>query len=209
MCLYSQKSPHYFLYTFIISQSRFSSDFIFAIIFHIWERMHMGDIFKEQLVKRKPSALHKLCRAGLVLGVVAAFVLGEMLVPGWGITIALIAGFVAYFLNNRLNLEYEYTLTNGELDIDIIYNKASRKRVFSGIVKDFDLMAHVEDTTRAHDFDNAMATVDYSGGETTPNTYAFLAAYKGKRLKVIFEPNDMMLKAISTTLTPRKLFRKV
>jgi hypothetical protein len=169
----------------------------------------MGDIYKEQIIKRKPNTKTTIYRAGLIGAVALVFIVGTFYLGGWGTTLALIAGFGAYFAMGFLYVEYEYTFTSGELDIDIIYNKSRRKRVFSGQVKDFDIMAHVGDKVRMGDFSSAQETVDYSSGVVSDDTYAFLANYKGKRLKVIIEPNEMVFKAIASSLTPRKLFKKV
>jgi hypothetical protein len=169
----------------------------------------MGDVFKEQIVKRKPTAMTTVYKAGLVAAVILVFFVGNLYLGGWGLTLALVAGFGAYMLMNRLNIEYEYIFTNGELDIDAIYNKSRRKRLYNGNVKDFEVMAHVEDKNHTGDFNSAQETLNYSSGVITNDTYAFLTAYKGKRVKIIFEPNEMMVKAIATVLTPRKLHRKV
>jgi hypothetical protein len=53
-----------------------------------------------------------------------------------------------------------------------------------------------------------METRDYSSGETSPDSYAFLINKDGKRLKIIIEPNDKMLKAIAGTVGRSKLHLK-
>jgi hypothetical protein len=169
----------------------------------------MGDVFKEQIVKKNPSARNTFIKVASVTAVALIFIIGTIYLGQWALYIAVAAGFGAYVLMGRQNVEYEYIFTNGELDIDIIYNKSRRKRLFTGNVSDFEVMAHVEDVNHIGDFNSATETLDYSSGGVTDNTYAFLAAYKGKRLKIIFEPNDMMMQAISKNLTPRKLFKKV
>jgi hypothetical protein len=168
----------------------------------------MGDVFKEQIVKRQPNAKNTAIKAGLIAGVVIIFFVANIFIGQWGLYVAVAAGFFAYILMGRQNVEYEYIFTNGELDIDIIYNKSKRKRLFSGRVTDFEIMAHVEDKNRVGDFNSATETHDYSSGVVSNDSYAFLTAYKGKRLKIIFEPNEMMMKCISSVLTPRKLIKK-
>jgi hypothetical protein len=168
----------------------------------------MNDIFKEQIVKRKATTLHAAIRFGLIFGVALTFIIGTIY-SAWGVYIAVLAGLGAWFIMGRLNVEYEYVFTNGELDIDIIYNKASRKRIFNGRVADFEIMAHVDDVNHMGSFMGATATANYSSGETTESTYAFLTHYQGKRMKIIFEPNEMMFTAIATSLPPRKLFKRV
>ena len=169
----------------------------------------MNDIFKEQIVKRKPTARDALIRVLLLLAVVVVIMFA--LIMGWGTMVFMIgaaAGFGAFMLMSFLNVEYEYIFTNGDLDIDVIYNRSRRKRLFSAHVNEFEVMAHVEDKNRAGEFSGAQDTRDYSSGVVGSNTYAFLTTYEGKHTKIIIEPNEMMLKAISTVLTRRKLHIK-
>ena len=170
----------------------------------------MGDVFKEQLVKKITTGKDTASNIGIVaLAVIIFFFCTTIQALGPFLIFILIAlGAVCYFLITRRNIEYEYIFTNGDLDIDAIYNKSKRKRLFSSSVKDFEIMAPVQDTAHTHELSGATETKDYSSGVTGPNTYAFMTSYKGKRLKIIIEPNDMMLKAFSTVLTPRKLIKK-
>ncbi len=45
-------------------------------------------------------------------------------------------GFGAWWLTCKLNVEYEYIITNGTIDIDKITNKSSRKRIATFELKD-------------------------------------------------------------------------
>ena len=169
----------------------------------------MGDVFNEQIVKKQRSFNDNLKRAGIVaIVVIISFAVLFVLPPHirtFAIIIIAAVIFGALFLMSFLNVEYEYVYTNGELDIDIIYNRSRRKRLFSTIVKDFEIMAHIEDKTHESAFSGAQETINCHSGEIGPNTYVFLTTIKGKKTKVVFEPNDKMLKAISTSLTRRKL----
>ena len=171
----------------------------------------MGDVFKEQLVKKAVTGKNTALRFGIVTlaVIIFFFCLAIPFVQQFSVFVAAVLVFGAYFFITRQNIEYEYVFTNGELDIDIIYNKSRRKRLFSASVRDVEIMAHVQDTARKHDLSNAAETKDYSSGIVGPNTYAFIMAYKGKRTKFIIEPNEMMIKAFSTVLTPRKLYKKL
>lgn len=168
----------------------------------------MGDIFKEQMIKKLPSTKDMVLKAliigGAAIVVVAGFLFIQIIAP------VLAAGviFLAYYGIGMLNVEYEYIFTNGELDIDCIYAKSRRKRVFNATVKDFEIMAHVEDKEHLHDFDSAVEVKDYSTGKVTENTFAFLYTYKGKRTKFIIEPNDTILKAFSMSMARRNFFGK-
>ena len=165
----------------------------------------MGDVFNEQIVKKHGTFSDNIKRAGITALILVIFFISFVFLQAFAVFIGVAAVFGGIFLMSFLNVEYEYVYTNGELDIDIIYNRARRKRLFSIVVKDFEIMAHVEDKTHLRAFDTAQETINCHSGEIGPNTYAFLATIKGKKAKVIFEPNDKMLKAISTSLSRSRL----
>jgi ABC-type polysaccharide transport system permease subunit len=72
----------------------------------------MGDIFKEQLVKRTPSAQNRMLRYLLIAaaGVIAFFAVSY--VPAFGIIIAFAVCFGAYYALSFFNVEYEYVFTS-------------------------------------------------------------------------------------------------
>jgi len=164
----------------------------------------MGDIFKEQLVKRKQTTKDTAIRVCLVVLVVLIFFLAILTIGAFAIIITAAAGFGAAYLMSFFKVEYEYVFTNGELDIDIIYNKSRRKRLFSAHVSEIEIMAHIDDKIRAGEFTGFQEILDYSTGEITQDTYVFMINHKNKRAKVIISPNEKMQKAISTALGRRK-----
>ena len=169
----------------------------------------MGDVFKEQIVKRQSTIKDTAIRVCLwILVAVLGFAASTYLGPQLGLLVLFGAGFGAFFLMSFLNVEYEYIFTNGELDIDVIYNQSRRKRLFTAHVKSFEIMAHIDDTNHDSTFKSAQETRDYSSGVPGKNTYAFLAIYEGKKVTVIFEPNEKILKSISGVINPRKLHKK-
>lgn len=168
----------------------------------------MADVFKEQLIKRKTTTTDRLIKFAAVFGVVLIFLFSMLLVPMLAPVITIAAAFGVYVLTGKLNKEYEYTFTNGELDIDVIYNKSSRKRVFTGEVKDFEIMAHVDDQNNKNSLTAASERLDYSSGVPSDRSYAFLTNYNSKRVAIVIEPNDDMLDTIARVLTRRKFYPK-
>jgi len=163
----------------------------------------MADVFNEQLVKRQATVRDKFFKSIIIFNWILLFTILTFLLNFIGFVISLGIGYGAYILLSRLNKEYEYVFTNGELDIDVIYNKSTRKRVFNGYVKDFEIMAHVEDKSPINTFSAADERNDYSTGTVSDNSYIFLAKYNNKRTAIIIEPNEAMLGAISKVLTRR------
>ena len=168
----------------------------------------MQDTFIEQLIKRELTAADRIKRLGLIFFAVAVFTFSMAIVPGFGMIITVVVGIGIYFLISRLKREYEYTFTNGELDIDVIYNRSSRKRLFSAQVRDFEIMAHADDEAHKNSFASATDKLDCSTGVITERSYKFLANYKGKRYAITLEPNDELLKAMVKILTRRKFHPK-
>jgi len=168
----------------------------------------MDDIFKEQLVKRHTTSKDITKKvAMLVVALIPIFII-YTIIP---ITIMLLApayAFFVYVMLSTVQVEYEYVLTNTDLDIDIIYNKKRRKNLFSGSLKDIEIMAHIEDKNHEGIFNTAVKTKDCSSGVTKENTYAFFIAYKGERTKFIIEPDEDFLQIISRTLIRTKFYRK-
>ena len=87
----------------------------------------MNDLYKEILVKPEPNpadGVKKALLAALAAALIAAGILNPMF---------MLAGFVLLMLEiwlifPRFKVEYEYLYVNGDIDIDAVYNKSSRKR---------------------------------------------------------------------------------
>ncbi len=168
----------------------------------------MGDIFKEQLIKREKNAKDDF-KKFIIAAVAVALSIFVILILGifaGSVVVLVIALIAAYFIFN-LNIEYEYAVTNDELDIDRIYNKSRRKRVFSGNCADFEIMTHIDDKERLAKYEG-LKTLDFSSGGIYGNTYVFVASLNGKNTKIIIEPNDEILNAMYITMTPKKLFKR-
>lgn len=156
------------------------------------------DVFKEQLVKRKPKAIDAVRRGAillLALFIILIILVTQILVPFLPLIFFAMA-FGIMILFRRMNIEFEYILTNADLDIDIIYGKSRRKRIFEGNVKDMEAFRPYTSNEFDHSFNAAQASLDLSSGVNHEGSYSFLYSYKGKRLKITFEPNSDMLDGI-------------
>ncbi|MBR6044824.1 MAG: hypothetical protein IKP47_04220 [Ruminococcus sp.] len=94
------------------------------------------DVFKEQNVVRLQDSrdLGKKIIFGVTAVMIAAtallFTFGTMIMM-LGLMITIGAVYLGYYLVTSLNIEYEYILTNGEVDFDKITAQRSRKRLIS------------------------------------------------------------------------------
>lgn len=98
------------------------------------------DSFAEQLVKKQNTTKDDMKRACIIIIAITVTIISVLLVC-MGITIAVIlpvcAIWALYYFLKMLGVEYEYSCTNGILDIDKILGKSKRKEMLSIEVKNF------------------------------------------------------------------------
>ncbi|MCL2030817.1 MAG: hypothetical protein FWG93_04665, partial [Oscillospiraceae bacterium] len=114
----------------------------------------MADVFIECMVRRIPDAACWMRRVTLRLtqGLVIVIALAAIpLLTEMAFFILPAACLLVWALNllgRRLNVEYEYIFTNGDIDFDIIYGRTRRKRLLSANCREFELMAPVKEEYR-------------------------------------------------------------
>lgn len=93
------------------------------------------DIFYEQLVKKQLTPMDMMKRGGLLTAFVIVAFLAFFVLPAFSalfasFSIFIVAGaaYGVWYLWGTTNLEYEYILTNGEIDVDKIISQRKRKR---------------------------------------------------------------------------------
>lgn len=91
----------------------------------------MMDVFVEQIVAIKKTGKDFAAYVGIVLLALILMLIGYIFLTSIFIVVAAVVMFGAYKLFLRLNIEYEYIITNGTMDIDKIIAKSSRKRMIS------------------------------------------------------------------------------
>jgi len=97
----------------------------------------MQDVFIEYMVKRRRTLSTSLAKFGIAAGsaiiAFAAFTLSLSLGPlsFIGVLAAFAALWGAHRFITGFNVEYEYSLTNGEMDVDKIIAERRRKRLIS------------------------------------------------------------------------------
>jgi len=168
------------------------------------------DTFMEKLVTRKKTLTDHLITIGAVVGS-ALLILLALSIPiliqlGLSIVLAAAAAYLGYRVITSRNIEYEYIVTNGDLDIDMIVSKRKRKRIFSANCKEFDIVSPV----KSSHFDQAVQSIknriDASSSIDSPDAYFITLNYNGERTLVIFEPTEKMLNNFRLYI-PRKVFR--
>jgi len=152
----------------------------------------MNDALYEHLVARKPRFTDTLIRIGIIIALVLVVVIGMQFLQSFIILIVAILGFLAHtFIFARLNVEYEYTLLNHDIDIDAIYSKAKRKKQLS-----FDFQkAEIIAPKKSHRIRSYQPekTYDFTSGLPDANIYAIMTSIEAKRVCILIEPDQGML----------------
>ncbi len=161
----------------------------------------MGDTFIEQLVKQRQTTSNLLKKCGLiVLTVLSVFLvlLMPVLLP---LPVLLIV--LDVFLMKRMDLEFEYSYFNGDLDIDKIMAKQSRKKVFSTDMESMIVVAPAG-SIELQPYKQLKA-IDYSSNTGNGKVYELVTNYNGRKVKVLLEPSQELLDGMRMK-APRKVF---
>lgn len=169
------------------------------------------DTFVEKIVSRKKGAKEGLIALGIIFAGIIVFFALQTVTAIFGInlgSVGLLLGagiiYLAYRLIIGLNVEFEYVVTNGDIDIDKIIARRNRKRIFSASCKDFDIVARISSSGYEEAVRNAKVKIDVTSMPNSPDAYYATLNYKGERTIVIFEPDDRMLAGFRTFI-PRKV----
>ena len=169
------------------------------------------DIFVEQIVKKAPNGKDTAKKVLIVVGMcllaaVLAFVI--MFIPTFsGIALLLLFGmfYGGYYLITGLDVEYEYIVTNGGIDIDKIIAKRKRSRLITCKVSSFEAFGKYES---APDADSSVTTVSAVGtslsGADTELWYADFTHASAGKVRLIISAEDKVIEAIRPFL-PRQL----
>ena len=168
------------------------------------------DLFIEKIVVRKRTASDYLQLAGVVfVGIMFLFAMGFVELPDivnqftLFIWVAIFYGIFRF--SKSKNIEFEYAVTNGDMDVDKIIAQKKRKRVFSGHCRDYDIIAKVRSDKYTQNYASIPNKVFAVTSMNDDDVYFLVAQYKGSRTIVYFQPNEKMMKSFKTYIS-RKIF---
>lgn len=164
------------------------------------------DTFIEKIVEKKRDIKDYLIILGVIIAVIILLPLVFMIpyIGGLGLFISVLIIYGAYRLITSRNVEFEYLVTNGDLDIDKIISKRKRKRLFSASCKDFDILAKVKSSHYTTQVQGIRNRIEAASSLVSDNAYFATLNYKGERTVVFFEPDERMLNNFRTFI-PRKI----
>ena len=184
------------------------------------------DVFMEYIVKHKKEAKDIIIIALIIAGatvlslalLVGMFALAYALAGqkimqfGFSIGFVIIAlcWYAAYLLINTRSIEYEYILTNSDMDIDKIMSKKGRKHVVSFNFTNIDICARVDDNMHNDALKREepdRKVYDLTGDRSRGGVYFvdYFDDEKSQKVRVLFQPTSRMLDEIRK-FNPRNIF---
>lgn len=168
----------------------------------------MTDTFAEQLVKKTQNSSDSMKKVLILAGggiIIALLIYLSLFITPFALLLAAGAVYALYMLLVGLNIEYEYTVTNGTIDIDKIIAKRKRVSMISVDVKDFTAF----DSYPAVDDEFSGTTIlttgiDKVSGEEKEPYYADFSHESYGDVRLVFSPDEKILECIKPYL-PRNL----
>lgn len=158
----------------------------------------MDDVFVERLITRKTGGKE----IGIKLGAVAlVLVVGffGFLIPAISFIAPLLllgAGWLGWKVWSRSNVEYEYSLSNGELTIDAIYGQQKRKNVTTVSLRErMEIMAPVSPDFQT-ELSRQATVLDVASSPNAPGRWFMLVKAETGLTRILFEPDEKLLAAM-------------
>lgn len=155
------------------------------------------DLFCEQLVKYKKNTMDKISTicmymATFVLAFLVFFLLLGIIGPILTIALTALVIYLGYKLVSGSNKEFEYIVTNTDLDIDKIIAGRKRKRIVTTNIKNFTAFGKYKATTPK--FNGTI--INASENILESMYYAEFTDKSHGNVRLIFSPNEKVLKHI-------------
>lgn len=152
------------------------------------------DVFVEQLVTRRRGAREFLCVFGLTLAGLLLVAASMMFVLSFAPVVLVLVCYGWWWCFKMLGCEYEYSVTNGDIDIDCIRGRSRRRRIVSVRGEKIESLAPCRADESFSRFDRI---VPCSSGSKDAKLWCFTYhSKKNGHTVVIFEPNDRVWNAL-------------
>ena len=173
------------------------------------------DLYNETLVRRKFTPAEKNKIKTLFVTLLSSSVLFMLVIPylvwsnglAYLATVSLIVFAIILFIIwrtlKKMQLEFEYIITNDTLDIDKIVAQKKRIREISFEIKETEEIGKFTPQKFVNPTFDYIVRAEKYPLAPEGNYYIILHHAKYKRCLVVFTPDDKMLEALKRTLPPR------
>ena len=166
----------------------------------------MGDIFNEYLVKRKNGPKQLLYKGLIGVAAIGLMALALYFLGVFALLVIVGVGVGIFFAYKEFDVEYEYAVTNDELDIDKITSRERRKNILTVNIKTIEILAPANGEHSAKMKNKSIRrTLDCSSGiNDSRRWFAIFDDPKAGKTLLIFDPPKKMRNAIRTFI-PRSV----
>jgi hypothetical protein len=164
----------------------------------------MSETYVECLVKGKPSTAAKIFKVVLIIILVILILAMFTFLGSIGLFLAIVVGAGLYFVNLYTDIEYEYLYLDKEISVDRVLGKSNRKRMAAYSLDRVEIIAPLKSYHLDGYRNRQVKTSDFSSSDDAKNGGGYAIYYEGGE-KIIFSPNDEMMKALKN-VAPRKVF---
>ena len=152
------------------------------------------DTFIELIVKKKKTAVDGLIIVGLILAALVVSLAAWLFLSAFGLLFAFGAFYGAWWLIGTRNIEFEYSVTNGDIDIDQIIAKRKRKRLVSVSGRKVESLLPYDPSKPQSGYQRVVVAAP-SANEAGLWCFAYHSKKNGRTL-VIFQPDRRVWKAL-------------
>ncbi|MFA7672742.1 MAG: hypothetical protein WCY62_02660 [Clostridia bacterium] len=148
----------------------------------------MENWYYEKTVYRKKTGKDDLISLGAIMIALAISAVSYIYLGTYAFIIWLVAVYGCYLITTSRKYDYEYIFVEDTLTIDKIINKSRRKNIFTGSLKDFDIIAANDSEYGKGKTDNVQQTI--TAADMSANLYFGITYYKSQNTLVYFEADD-------------------
>jgi len=164
------------------------------------------DSYAEQIVKKADDGSDNLKRnlclvGGIAVGILLIFVTGLLHISLVGIFLGVGAFYAGLYLGTNYDVEYEYLVVNGELDIDKILAKKRRKKLITIKVGEFENFGKYSKDMKEEDD----VTLIWAVGTSDENPETFYGDFPHPtygKCRILFSPSVRVLRELRNGLKP-------
>lgn len=168
----------------------------------------MNDVFVEQIIEQRQSGKGILIKFGIIFSALlisSVFLFFGALRTFFPMVFA-VCIYGAVVTIRMQNLEYEYSFTNGDLDVDRIIGRKKRARELSISVRSFEILAPMTEAFKnEYESQSIRKEIHAEGSPKSPSRwFAKFSDDAGIVTLLVFEPNERLIEAMRKYI-PRKI----
>lgn len=160
------------------------------------------DLFTERIIEKKKDYKDYLIILGtIIISFIVAFLIISIAGPlyfGVGLAFVAAIAYAGYIIITGRNIEYEYSLTSGDLEITKIISRRKRKRVFFGSCRQFEMLDKVSSERHKLSVNSEISKIYAVSSMNSKDAHFFVSHYNSNKVIVYFEPDSELLSIIKT-----------